>query len=146
MEVRFSMGLEIFLFNTMSRPALGFTQPPIQWVRGVLSLVIKWPGCEADHSPPSSAEVKECVPFSQYVFMAWCFVKHRDNFTFTVTVNLPFCQNIIYVKAHEVRRLSCTCFQASVIVLGERLVSWFVYCPQGKIEYGLITFLTVVMK
>jgi hypothetical protein len=36
-------------------------QPPIQWVRGVLSLRVKRPGLEADHSPPSSAEVKECV-------------------------------------------------------------------------------------
>jgi len=26
-------------------------------------------------------------PFSQYVFMTWCSVKHRDNFTFTF---LPF--------------------------------------------------------
>jgi hypothetical protein len=23
--------------------------------------VVKWPGCEADYSPPSSAKVKECV-------------------------------------------------------------------------------------
>jgi hypothetical protein len=27
-------------------------------------------------------------PLPQYVFMAWCLVKHRDNFTFTFT--LPF--------------------------------------------------------
>jgi hypothetical protein len=26
-----------------------------------LSLVVKWPGHEADHSPTSSAKVKECV-------------------------------------------------------------------------------------
>jgi hypothetical protein len=26
-----------------------------------VSLGLKWPGREADHSPPSSAEVKECV-------------------------------------------------------------------------------------
>jgi hypothetical protein len=32
--------------------------PPIQWVPGALSLKVKQPGCEADHSPPSSAEVK----------------------------------------------------------------------------------------
>jgi hypothetical protein len=31
---------------------------PIQWVPGALSLVVKWPGREADHSPPSGAEVK----------------------------------------------------------------------------------------
>jgi hypothetical protein len=40
---------------------LGSTQPPIQWVPGALSLGIMRPGREADHSPPSSAEVKECV-------------------------------------------------------------------------------------
>jgi hypothetical protein len=33
----------------------------IQWVPGALSLGVKRPGREADHSPPSSAEVKECV-------------------------------------------------------------------------------------
>jgi hypothetical protein len=38
---------------------------------------------EADHSPQSSAEVKECVelyPHSpKYVSIAWCLVKHSDN-------------------------------------------------------------------
>jgi hypothetical protein len=54
-------GLGKFLFTTASRTALGPTQPPIQWVPGTLSLGVKRPGREADHSPPSSAEVKECV-------------------------------------------------------------------------------------
>jgi hypothetical protein len=53
--------LEIFLFTTASRPALGPTQPPKKWVSGSLSLGVKRPGREADRSPPSSAEVKECV-------------------------------------------------------------------------------------
>jgi hypothetical protein len=41
---------------------------------------------EADHSPPSSVEVKKCVelylhsPNTSSCFMAWCFVKHRDHF------------------------------------------------------------------
>jgi hypothetical protein len=52
-------GLGIFLFTTASRTALGPTQPPIQWVPGGLSLRVKRLGCKADHSPPSSAEVKE---------------------------------------------------------------------------------------
>jgi hypothetical protein len=57
----FRCGLGIFLFNTVSRLALGPTQPPIQWIPGALSLGVKWSGCEIDHSPPSSAKVKECV-------------------------------------------------------------------------------------
>jgi hypothetical protein len=44
-----------------SPPALGPTQPPIQWIPGSLFLGIKRPGREADHSPRSSAEVKEWV-------------------------------------------------------------------------------------
>jgi hypothetical protein len=51
-------GLGIFLFTTMSRTALRPTQPPIQWVPGALSLGVKWLGHEADHSPPSGAEVR----------------------------------------------------------------------------------------
>jgi hypothetical protein len=41
--------------------ALGPTQPPIQCKKRTLSLGIKLSGHEADHSPPSSAVVKECV-------------------------------------------------------------------------------------
>jgi hypothetical protein len=45
-------------------------------------LGLKQPGREADHSPPSSAEVKECVKLylrSQYAFMAWCSVKEKSQ-------------------------------------------------------------------
>jgi hypothetical protein len=49
------------LFDTASRPALRPTEPPIQWVPGALFLGVNRPGREADHSPPYSAEVKECV-------------------------------------------------------------------------------------
>jgi len=37
---------------------MGPTQPAIQWVPGAFYLGVKRPECEADHSPPSSAEVK----------------------------------------------------------------------------------------
>jgi len=69
-------------YTTESRTAL----PPIQWVPGSLPLRVKRPGREADHSPPSSAEVKEWV--EQYVHSpntpTWrgAQLKHRDNFTF----------------------------------------------------------------
>jgi hypothetical protein len=54
-------GLEILLLTTASRTALVFIQPPIQWVPGTFSLEVKRQECEADHSPPSSADVKACV-------------------------------------------------------------------------------------
>jgi hypothetical protein len=85
------MYVRVFLFTTASRPALGPTQPPIQWIPGALSLGVKLTRREADHSPPSSVEVKNAWSYTstpQYVFMAWCLVKvkHRDfTFTFTFT-------------------------------------------------------------
>jgi hypothetical protein len=48
-----------FLFSKSSRPALGATQLPIQWVPGALSPAVKRSGREADHSTPTSAEVKK---------------------------------------------------------------------------------------
>jgi len=47
-----------FLFTTAYRLDMGPTQLPIQWVLGILALGEIWPGHEADHSPPSRAEVK----------------------------------------------------------------------------------------
>jgi len=64
----------IFLFATPFRPVLE-TQPPIQWVPGVPTLGVKRPGREVDHSPPSSAEVKNEWSYTstpQYAFMTWC--------------------------------------------------------------------------
>jgi hypothetical protein len=49
---------EIFLFSIMFRPAMRSTQPPIQWVPEAVSLGVQQRECEADHLPPSSAEVK----------------------------------------------------------------------------------------
>jgi hypothetical protein len=81
-------GLGIFLFNAASRRALGPTQPPIQWVPGAPSLGVKRPDREADHSFPSSAEVKECVehistpPILLHGVVLSLKKKHRVNFTF----------------------------------------------------------------
>jgi len=39
-------------------------QSPIQWVPAELSLGVKRPGFEADHSPPYSAEVKNAWSYT----------------------------------------------------------------------------------
>jgi len=41
-----------------SRPALGSTQPPVQWVQGLSRGKVR-PERVADHSPPSSAAAVE---------------------------------------------------------------------------------------
>jgi hypothetical protein len=65
---------KIFLLSRASRPAPGPTQPHIQWVPGGggISPEVKRPGREADHSPPSSAEVKSggAIPPLPHVLMA----------------------------------------------------------------------------
>jgi hypothetical protein len=86
-----------FLKATRTRTALGTTQPPTQWLTGDLSLEVKRPGREADHSPPSSAEVKECVELYLHSpnMPSWRGdqLKNSDNCTFylysTPKVSLP---------------------------------------------------------
>jgi hypothetical protein len=49
-----------------------------------LSLGVRRPGREVDHSPPTSAEVKKMWIYTStppHAFLALCLVKHRDNFT-----------------------------------------------------------------
>jgi hypothetical protein len=50
-----------FHFFISSRPTLRFTQPSIQWIPGALSPGVKRLVHEADHLPPTSAEVKKNV-------------------------------------------------------------------------------------
>jgi hypothetical protein len=69
--------------SVTSRPALGPTRPPIQWVTGggrVPFPAVKRSGREADHSPPSGAEIKNAWRYTTtppYVFMTWCLIKQR---------------------------------------------------------------------
>jgi hypothetical protein len=73
-----------FHFSKSSRPALGFTQPPIQQVPGALSPGVKRLGREADHSLSTSAEVKKMwiYTFTPHTpsWRSAQLVKHRENF------------------------------------------------------------------
>jgi hypothetical protein len=78
----------IFLF-TASRTALGPTQPPIQWVLGGLSLGIKRPERESDHSPPSSAEVNNAWSYTSTLPISLrCLVVSYSTGT-TLPLHLP---------------------------------------------------------
>jgi hypothetical protein len=64
-------GVKNFLFFTSSRPEP--TQPPIQWVPGTVSMGVKRPVRDADHSPRTNAEVKKMWIYTSippYAFMA----------------------------------------------------------------------------
>jgi len=94
-------GLLIILFSTASRPALGPTQGSYSMGTGGSFPGLKRPLREADHSPPSSSEIKNAWRYTttpQYVFMAWCLVKHRDKFTFIFIVqNASICWRIVFM-------------------------------------------------
>jgi hypothetical protein len=64
--------------------ALVPTQPPIHWAPVSLSLGVKRPGCETDHSPPSSAKVRVELNLHFPNTPSWhgAQLKHGDNFIF----------------------------------------------------------------
>jgi hypothetical protein len=59
--IRVPAGAGNYSLSTAPTPALWHIQPPIQWVPGAPSFRVQRLGREADLSPPSSSEVKECV-------------------------------------------------------------------------------------
>ena len=82
---------EIFLFSKVSTPAMRPTPLHIQWVPGVVFSRIWQLGCEADHSPPSNAKVKNGWSYTttpQYAFMAFFFFFF--NFDIFVLKNVIF--------------------------------------------------------
>jgi len=69
--------MRFFLFATASRPVLESTQPPLQWVSGVFTRGVKRAGRETDHSPPSSAEVKN----------AWSYISTPPIYLYGVVLS-----------------------------------------------------------
>jgi hypothetical protein len=89
------------LFATVSSPLWGPLYLLSSGYQGLFPWGVKRPRREADHSPASSAEVKDAGTYTStppYVFMAWCLVKHRYNFTITLDKT--------YSKVHVGKHLS----------------------------------------
>jgi hypothetical protein len=79
----------IKLSSGYQRPFAG--DEAIQRVPGTPSPEVKRPRREANHSPLSSADVKNAWNYtfiSPNVFMAWCLIKRRDTFTFTLPIKV----------------------------------------------------------
>jgi hypothetical protein len=70
-------------------------------------------------------------PLPQYDFMAWCLVKHRDNFTFT----LPLDQGIYFHKQilerDKISKLEDACTK---FVILETLTE--IHCSHGQASQG----------
>jgi hypothetical protein len=84
-SVQFLGGLGVFLLTTTSKMALG--AHPVSYPMGTRG---SFPWDNADHSPPSSAEVKECMELylHSHNTPSWRdarLKKHRVKFT------LPYC-------------------------------------------------------
>jgi hypothetical protein len=93
-----------------------------------LSVGIKRPGREADYSPPSSAEVKNEWSYTstpQYVFVAWCLVKHTDNFTFFLLYSKT---NIKIGFPLSIKSPKCFCLRLTDADKDSRYVSSDVLC------------------
>jgi hypothetical protein len=64
-------------------------------------------------------------PLSQYASMAWCLVKHRDNFTFTFTESR---EGNINLNLTEIR-----CKSSDWIHPSQNSVRWLVFVNTGNI-------------
>jgi hypothetical protein len=60
---------------------------------GDLFLGVKWLGHEAYYSTPSTAEVTNVWSYTStpsYIFITWCLIKHRGNFTIPYHIKMNY--------------------------------------------------------
>jgi hypothetical protein len=124
-RVRFPMGAGNSSLHHRVQNGSGTHPASIQWVPGALYLGVKRLGREADHLLASCTEVKNALSYTstpQYVFMAWCLVKHRDNFPLL----LPFSSSL-YISV-----------PLSLIAWWLRVLLLHVTCPQCLWHYSCV--------
>jgi hypothetical protein len=120
-----------FLFSTSSRPVLGSTQPPSQWVLAALTPGVKQPGCEVDHSLQTSAKVKKtCIYTSTppYVFMAQCLISKAQGQLYFLLLQVLIwinCNRITEGSLYNITRtLVWYCSQCSCPNRGQNWYGW----------------------
>jgi len=81
---------------------------------GALSLGVKRPGREADHLPPSSAEVKKARSYTSTppIRLHGEVFKYRDNFTFTLSFTLCYVVVTIDGSEYKYDYTDSSCVQA----------------------------------
>jgi hypothetical protein len=94
-------------------------------IPGALSPGVQRPGSEADHSPPSSAEVKNAWSYTstpKYFFIVRYLVKHRNNVIFTS------CKKTVYsaVRSKSLSEASNTALFRTVGHSAERIWSFVI--------------------
>jgi hypothetical protein len=104
----------VLLFLTETRPALGPTHPPLQWVPGSLSPDVERPGRETYlHLLLSRLRMRGAVA-------SWLLVKYGVNFTFSPTskflpsmrrsprwsLSMKFSYPVLYFSAPHARRMT----------------------------------------
>jgi hypothetical protein len=94
LNLRFFLTLHILCLTGAARVQTGSGAHPASYRMGIVGSApgVKWSGPEADHSPLISAglTIRGAIPPLPHVFVAWCFVKHRDHFTsFPLPLELP---------------------------------------------------------
>lgn len=86
----------------MEECSYSFTQLLFQCVPGVGGTE-----CEADLLPQSSAQVRNawsCISSTLVVFMAWRFITHRGNFTFTLNAVSSRRKYVLFEAFYEIQK------------------------------------------
>ena len=117
-------------FPHLSRPALGPTQPPVQWIPG-LSQGKERLGCDADPSPPSSAMVKEEYSYTSTPRMGHtactepqCLYKGALYLFFTTTLQMVGWISWIKTQATLHQCLKCL---SVILKLSTPCIVWWMY-------------------
>jgi len=93
-RLRILAGAEgIFVHSDTSGPALGPTQPPVQWVSAFFPRDKTRPGSEVYNSPSSNSDVTNEWSYTSSAPIRLHGLE-TDGFIFTLNLQLPRCQNL----------------------------------------------------